>query len=125
MSSHVSRAAASTHHAEHPRPSHSETLELTRLASARWPERLHEFDPVVKGVIDVDPPVPIQRLGTDSRSRRLKAFGEVVQALHDEGGMSLASRTELRVDTEMDLDTLILESAAASTLQMGQFGHAL
>lgn len=39
--------------------------------------------------------------------------------------MSLASGAELRVDTEMDLDTLVFEPAASTPLQMGGFGHAL
>ena len=38
--------------------------------------------------------------------------------------MSLASGTKFRVDTEMDLDILILEPAAASPLQMRGLGHA-
>ena len=39
-------------------------------------------------------------------------------------GWSLASGTELRVDAQMDLDTLAFEPAASSQLQMGGFGHA-
>ena len=97
---------------------------LIRRVSGYWPQGLHEFDPVAEGVIDIDPPVPIERLEADSSSRLLKAFGEFVQALHDKGGMSLASGTELRVDTEMDLDTVVLEPAAASALQMGRLGDA-
>ena len=46
--------------------------------SDRWPERLHEFDPVAEGIIDIDPAVSFERLGTDSRSCRLKAFSQVV-----------------------------------------------
>ena len=38
--------------------------------------------------------------------------------------MGLASGTELGVDTEMDLDTLVFEPAASSQFQMGGLRHA-
>ena len=77
------------------------------------------LDPVVERVVDIDPEMPVERLVTDDRSRTLRALGEVIQAIDDQGGMSLASREELRIDPELDLDAVILKPAASSLLQMG------
>ena len=66
--------------------------------------------------------MPVERLATDDRSRTLRALGEVIQALDDQGGMSLASREELRIDPEINLDAVILEPPASSLLQMGGLG---
>ena len=89
------------------------------------PEGFKQFDAVAERIIDVYTGVRRQRLVvTDRGAGRPQALDEEPQALHDKGGMSLAGRAEVGIDTEVDLDALVLEPAAPSPLQIGRLGHA-
>ena len=88
-------------------------------ADCHLPNRLQQFDAVAERIIDVCPGVRRPRLVvTDRDPGRPQALDEEPQALHDKGGMSLAGRAEVGINTEVDLDALVLESAAPSPLQI-------
>jgi hypothetical protein len=85
--------------------------------------RLHQLDPITKGIIDIKPIKPLQ--GLVSRymvSRALQARRQLPQTLYDESGMGLSSRHKILLDAQMNFQRLPLEPTPAAYSEMWRLG---
>ncbi len=77
--------------------------------------RLHKFDAVPEGVLDVDTVVAFERLVVSHRHLvNSKDVDEFAQPRDDERRVGLLRRSERLLDTEVDLDRAVFEPATTS-----------
>jgi hypothetical protein len=83
----------------------SRSAMVSSWGAAQLSFRLHQLDPITKGIIDIKPIIPLQgRVSRYMVSRVLQARRQFPQTLHDEGGMGLPSRQKILLHAQMNFN---------------------
>ncbi|MEU1548215.1 hypothetical protein [Nocardia sp. NPDC005745] len=87
-------------------------------------ERGHEFQPVAHTVECVEPTKSREFFVPREFDVRFgQPLGQLVETSHENAGMSLARRTEILFDTEVDLEPVATNPQAAASREHRRFAH--